>query len=145
MKHMSMWITCILFAVVTYICMMLYFYLHRPTEVGNIQQKYLPLIIVYFHPNIEFLFQYWLFWWILCIIFIWLYIYIWCIIMETLISSLPTFNWTKNPDMINIKWEFFYCGNVKVFIKYIYNFFVKNRIFLRNYYSSLISVNYVIT
>ena len=30
-----------------------------------------------------------------------------------IISILPTFHWTKNPDMSKMKWKFFYCGNIK--------------------------------
>ena len=51
--------------------------------------------------------------------------------------SLRKFHWTKNPDLSKMKWQFLYCGNVKLFMKDTYNFLVKNKTFLHHYYSSI--------
>ena len=64
MNHMSMWITCILFIVITYISIKFWFfhcYLDQP-NLENIQQKFLSLIIACFHPNVDFVFLYQFFW-----------------------------------------------------------------------------------
>ena len=136
MKHMSMWITCILFIVVTYIWMYLRFFSLLPGSIKfvNIEQQYLPLIIVYFHPNIEVVFPYLLFCWIFHSLSLSLY----CFLVhyhENILSSPPAFHWTKNPNTSKIKWQFFYCWNIIFFMKDINNFLVKNKNIRYKYFS----------
>ena len=104
-----------------------------------------PLIIVYLHPNVYFVFLYRFFCWIfLRIISLNIYIYLF-IIIETIISSLPTFHWTNNPGMKNMKWYFFYCGNVKKIMKDIYTFLVKSKTFIYNCHSYFVFASFCIT
>ena len=92
--------------------MFLHFY-HYQQKLKNIQQQYLPMIIVYFHPNVDSVFLYRSLRRIFLHNTFKLYIVFWCIIAEAIISSLPTFHWTKNTDMSKMKWKCFYCGNIK--------------------------------
>ena len=81
-----------------------------------------------FLPNVDFVFLYWLPRWIfLHNISLNLYIYL-CVIMETIISSLPTFHWTNDSNMSKIKIHFLYCDNAMFFLKEIHNFLVKNNL-----------------
>ena len=101
-------------------------------KLENIQQHYLPFIIVYFFPNVKSVFLYRLFRWIfLHSLSLTLYCFS-CNSVETIISGLPTFHWTKNPDLSKMKWQFFCCGNLNIFMKDICYFLTKNRTFLRH-------------
>ena len=103
------------------------------------------MITVYLHPNVDSVFLYWLFCWIFLHNFSLTLYCFWCIIMETIISSIPTFHGTNNHNMSKMKWQFFNCGNVNFIMKDIYNFLLKNKTYLRQYYSSLVCVRYDIT
>ena len=111
----------------------------------TIQLKYLPLIIFYFHPNVGFVFLYWLFHCnFLRSISSTLY-YSWCIIRETIFYSLSTFHWSNSTVMINMKRQLFYCGHAKVFMKDINNFLANNKTFIHHNSYSLVFIKYVST
>ena len=127
---MGMWITCILFIVMNYIWMKLWsFHFHLDElDLENIQQQYPTLTFVSFHPNVDFVFLYQLFCWIilhslsltLCIF--------WCIIKK-IIFILPTFHWFNNTNTRKMKWKFFFCGDVTFVMKDINNFLFNSKKF----------------
>ena len=142
-----MWITYILFIIITYILikLSLFHFCLDQFKLENIQHQYLPLIISYFDHNVDPKFLYQLFRWVfLHSISLTLYSFL-MHYHEKIISSLPIFHWTKNPNTSKMKWQFFYCENIKCVMKDINKYLVQNKTFLRHNSSSFIFVLYIIT
>ena len=145
---MIMWITCIVFIVITFIWMILIFssLLTWSNELRKYSTETPPI------DNSLFLTQCWLCIFILFVSLTFsaqyfkLYIYIWWIIVETIIFSLSTFYQTNNSDIRKMEWQFFYLGNLIFFMKDAYFFLMKNKIFFTInicflYLSSMLSHN----
>ena len=108
MKHMSMWITCILLVFITYIWFC-FKYILPPVSIEFAKHSTL-IPSIY---NCSFPFQC-----IICVsvpvvslnVFVYSFfsfvLFFYALSLK-FISSLPTFCWTKNPIMSKMKWEFF--------------------------------------